>query len=532
MLKPRLAAVQKTCYQNLSAAIVLFLVALPLNIGVAIASGVPAYLGIVSGCIAAVVVGAFSGAPLMVSGPDAGIGVLVLEMIKSHGIEKLGAIVLVAGLMQLICGLVRSANWFRAISPAVVNGMLGGMGAIIVLTQFHIMLDDVPRKTGIDNLLMVPEAIIKGLIPAPGLPHHPAACIGAITIIIAILWGKFAPARLKAVPAPLVAITVASCITAYLALPIQLVKLPANLLSGIQLPDWKALLASSIDSEIWAASATLAFVITAQSLITASAVDSTAKGHKTNFDRELVAQGVGNILCGLLGALPVAGVLLRSMANLQSGATSRAANQMHGIFMLLAVIACPFLLSFMPTSSLAAILVLIGCRMVAGIWRRVKTYERPELVIFFTTLVAILATNLFTGVLIGFVVAAFKELCAIADLGVKLDRMDHRGRMVLHLYGAATFLQLPKLAAALESVPAKSELHVRLDELTYIDHGCLELLMDWGQRHQDQGGEFVIDWGEFETRYTAARHRRRRPTAAAPLAIKDAAAHYREKDAV
>jgi MFS superfamily sulfate permease-like transporter len=508
-----------SCAKNFAPAIVLFLVALPLNLGVAIASGVPAYLGVVSGLIGSLVVGALTGAPLMVSGPDAGIGVLVLEMIQAQGIEMLGAIVLLAGLMQLALGLLRGANWFRAISPAVVNGMLGGMGMLIILTQFHIMLDDTPSATGFENLIRIPEAVIKGLIPAEGLPHHPAACVGAITMIVAVIWGRASLGWAKKIPAALIALAFASALTAFFKLPIQLVSLPSNIFADLQFPSAATFMRAIYDPEIWLCAVTLAFVVSAQSLISAGAVDQAAarSGSRANFDKELIAQGVGNTLCGLLGALPIAGVLLRSMANVQSGATSGASNMMHGALMLLAVLACPKVLSVMPTAALAAILVLIGYRMVVGIYDNVKGYEKAEIVVFGMTVIAILATNLFTGLVVGFVVAVGKEIAAIAHLEVKLEPVDARGRMVLHLWGPATLLQLPKLAKQLDEVPARAELHIRLDEVTYIDHACLELLMRWGKRHREHGGEFVIDWGPLEARRHAASGRRRRASAVAPV---------------
>jgi MFS superfamily sulfate permease-like transporter len=505
---------------------------MPLNLGVAVASGVPAYLGIVSGVIGALLVGGLSGAPLMVSGPDAGIGVLVLEMIHSHGIQKLGLIVFLAGLLQLILGALRGANWFRAISPAVVNGMLGGMGLMIVLTQFHIMLDDVPQKTGIDNLLMIPSAIQKGLIPVDGLSHHPAACIGSLTMIVALLWARFAKGSFKQVPAALIAIITASAVTAALKLPIQLITLPTNMLSGFDFLTVSKFLAGVNDSNMWISAATLAFVVTAQSLITATAVDNSAKNHRSKFDRELIAQGVGNMACGFLGALPVAGVLLRSMANLQSGATCKTANMMHGVLMVSTVLFFPAVLSFVPTSALAAILVLTGYRMVAGIYTNVKEYERTELAVFATTVLAILATNLFTGLIIGFALAVIKEMMAISHLGIKLNPMDSCGRMVLELWGPATFLQLPKITSTLEAVPAKAEVHVRLDELTYIDHACLELLMDWGHRYREQGGEFVIDWGPFEARRRSAHSRRRRPQPQPVVSVADMHSSPAKRNAV
>lgn len=486
--------------RNLQSAVVLFLVALPLNLGVAASSGVPAYLGIVSGVIGAVVVGALSGAPLMVSGPDAGIGVLVLEMIQAEGIKNLGPIVMLSGLCQTLVGVAHGAIWFRVFAPSVVNGMLAGMGMIIVLTQLQIMLDSQPRTTGLLNLLALPEVFAKSLTATEGLTHHPAACIGLLTISVALIWPKIAKGYLLKAPPALPAILVAAVATAVMNLPIQLIQISEKSALSLRIVDSNVLASALVSSQIWVCALTLAFVASAQSLLTATAIDSATKSRKASLNRELLAQGIGNIFCGFLGSLPVAGVLLRSMANIHSGATSRSSNIIHGVLILTAVLLMPSMLNKLPVCSLAALLVLIGCKMVQGIFKNVKNYARPELVILVATTTAILCTNLFTGVVIGFTLAAAKELYALAYLGLKLEPAETRDRAILHLRGAATFLQLPRLATILESVPPTTELHVRLDELNYIDHACLELMMDRAEHHRECGGELIMDWGNFQTR--------------------------------
>lgn len=488
---------------NLRSAIVLFLIALPLNLGVAASSGVPAYLGIVSGIIGSLLVGGLSGAPLMVSGPDAGIGVLVLEMINDHGIENLGVIVTLAGLLQVLVGVARGAIWFRAFSPAVVSGMLAGMGMIIVLTQLLIMLDSKPHTTGLMNLAALPGVIAKSLTATEGLTHHPAACIGLLTIIIALLWPRVARGGLRTVPPALPAVLIAGLTTALTNLPIQLIGVPANAITSLRLTTPQSLLNAATSSDIVLCALTLAFVASAQSLLTATAIDSRSNSRKANLDRELLAQGIGNVVCGILGSLPVAGVLLRSMANVQSGANSRTPNIIHGALILSAVLLIPSLLNKLPVCSLAALLVLIGCKMIQGILNNIKSYARSELAIVVATAMAILCTNLFTGLIIGFALAAGKELYAIAYLGIRLEESSQR--TILHLWGSATFLQLPRLINAVESVPPSSELHVRIDELHYLDHACLELLMERAEEHRQQGGELAIDWGNFQARCGAVR---------------------------
>ncbi|QQR57077.1 MAG: SulP family inorganic anion transporter [Candidatus Melainabacteria bacterium] len=206
---------------ELTAGILLFFVALPLNIGVAIASGVSPEQGIISGLIGAVVAGSLSGCGLLVSGPDAGIGVLLLEMLTKHGIASIGALVTIAGLIQLAIGLSKTSHWFRMVSPAVVNGMLAGMGLLIICTQFHIMLDDSPKDTGLANLIAIPYAIKNGLLVSEMNAHHIAALLGAVTITIACLWKRIPHKAFRFAPPALIAILVASLATVFLNLPVQ-----------------------------------------------------------------------------------------------------------------------------------------------------------------------------------------------------------------------------------------------------------------------------------------------------------------------
>ncbi|HEY8459964.1 MAG TPA: SulP family inorganic anion transporter, partial [Blastocatellia bacterium] len=187
------------------ASIVVFLVALPLSMGIAIASGAPPALGLITGIIGGVVVGIIAGSPLLVSGPAAGLSVLVWDVINQHGISMLGPILLLAGVLQAVMGISRLGQWFRAISPAVIQGMLAGIGVLIIGSQFHVMVDDGPKGTGLQNLLSIPSAIYKGLVPLDGSSHHLAAFIGILTIAIILAW-SYVPKKLRIIPAPLVAV--------------------------------------------------------------------------------------------------------------------------------------------------------------------------------------------------------------------------------------------------------------------------------------------------------------------------------------
>ena len=482
---------KKQLTTELCAALVLLCIALPLNVGVAIASGVPAEFGIISGAIASLVTGFLTGSSSLISGPDAGIGVLVLDLVQQYGLKNLGVIVVVTGLIQLAIGLTRSAKWFRAVSPAVVNGMLAGMGLIIIFTQFHIMLDDKPKSTGLMNMLLMPEALLKGINPSEGTSHQEAAILALATIAVALAWTRWAPTKLKIVPNALVGIATVTLAALFFHMPVKYVTFPPSLVQNVSLVSFDSIIAAVQNPEMLGAAAMLAFIASAQSLITLSAVDNTALRRGGLYDRELIAQGIGNIVCGALGALPIVGVLLRSMANQQNGSVTRLPSILHGALMLITIICFPWLLTAIPTSVLAAILVLTGTRMVIGIWKSVKTYEKRELQILMLTAVSIISTNLFTGVLIGFVAALIKQLYTLSYLDMRLETQRNSNIAILHMRGAATFLQLPRIESMLAQIPDQTELHVRLDEIRYIDHACLLNLVQWERHHR---GRLVIDW--------------------------------------
>lgn len=489
---------------DLLASIVVFLVALPLCMGIAIASGLPPATGLITGMIGGLVVGFLQGAPLQVSGPAAGLSVIVFELVQTHGIAALGATIMLAGLIQLGAGLLRGGRWFRAVPPSVIHGMLAGIGVLIFASQFHVMVDDKPKGSGLENLLTLPQAVWKGVVPLDGSPHEEAAAIGLCTIVVLVLWQKFAPKRLRAVPGALVAVAVATAAAAVLKLPIAYVSVPESLASVATLPTLDGLKQALSFSTLGVALA-LAVIASAETLLCAAAVDKMHSGPRTHYDREMCAQGVGNFLCGLLGAPPMTGVIVRSSANVLAGGKTRRSAILHGVWLLLFVAVLPFVLRKIPVSSLAAILVYTGYKLVnPAVIRQLRRYGRSEVAIYFATIVGIVATDLLKGVLIGLALATAKLLLAFSRLDIRVEDDPNSKRSVLHLRGAATFLRLPDLADALEAVPADRELHVRFDKLDYLDHASLELLMSWEAQHKARGGTVVIEWDELDQRY----HRR------------------------
>ncbi len=482
------------------ASIVVFLVALPLSMGIAIASGAPPALGLITGIVGGLVVGALAGSPLQVSGPAAGMAVLVFQLVDEHGLAMLGVVGLIAGAAQLLAGALKLGQWFRAISPSVIHGMLAGIGVLILVSQFHVMFDNAPRSSGLANMAAIPEAII-GALPVDGSVHHLAAMAGVVTILTIVLWNKFKPQQLALLPGPLLGVIAGTMLALVFALPITLVELPSNLTDALNIPTSEAL-AGFLDPTILGLGLVFAFVASAETLLCATAVDKMHIGVRTNYDKELRAQGIGNMICGGVGALPMTGVIVRSAANVEAGATTRASAILHGAWLLLAVAAFPFVLNEIPTSVLAAILVYTGYKLVnVAQIRKIAEFGKQELAIYFVTLIGVVAIDLLTGVVLGFALATLKLVYTFTHLDIEVTRDESTNRSDIWMTGSATFFSIPQLSNALEQSPRGSEVHVHVEKLDHIDHACLEMLASWEKLHQSTGGTLVVEWHDLVRRY-------------------------------
>jgi MFS superfamily sulfate permease-like transporter len=497
-----------TFSRDLLASVVVFLVALPLCLGISIASGVPPTAGIITGIVGGIIVGALAGSPLQVSGPAAGLTVLVLELVKTHGIEMLGVVVLFAGLLQFLAGIFKLGQWFRAVSPAVIQGMLAGIGVLIFAGQFHVMLDKKPIGNGVQNLIGIPGALMDTLSGGGSSLH--ALLLGVLTLALIVAWSSYAPKRLKVLPGPLVGVLAAVGIAALMQLKVKyipdLLARPediSNVWSVAIFPTMEKL-QRIVEMPILIGAVSIAFIASAETLLCATAVDQMHRGPRTKYDKELAAQGVGNAICGALGVLPMTGVIVRSSANVESGAQTRASAILHGIWLLLFVSVLPFTLKYIPVASLAAVLVFTGYKLAyPKILPTLNKFGRGEVLIYVVTVVTIVATNLLDGVVVGLFLSLMKLLYAFSHLIIRTEEKD--GRIDLHLDGAATLIRLPKLAAALETLPPGSEVHVHIGELDYIDHACLDLLTNWERQHEATGGSLKLEWEALTDKY----HQRR-----------------------
>ena len=502
---------------DLLASVVVFLVALPLCMGIAVASGAPPAAGIITGIIGGLVVGMLAGCPLQVSGPAAGLSVIVWQYIQTYGMEKLGLIIFLGGILQMVAAWLQLGQWFRAVSPAVVHGMLSGIGLLILASQFHIMIDDAPRASGLENILSIPAGIWKAVFPAEGGPsHQEAATVGVLTIATIMLWNKFIPKKFQAIPGVLVGVGLATAVTVFFNLPISQVEVRDNLLTVINLPNLESL-AHLFDTSLISASLALAFIASVETLLSATAVDQLHSGPRTHYNKELFSQGVGNALCGLLGALPVTGVIVRSSANVLAGAQTRASAILHGGWLLLFVMYLPFVLRQIPTACLGAVLVFTGYKLMnVAVIQELRAYGRSEVTIYFGTMGAIVATNLLTGVLVGVGLAIWKLLYTTQNLETHLEQQTDASTVTyrFHLMGIATFVSLPRLATALEDVPPGVTVEMHIESLRHIDHACLNLLESWARLHEQKGGRVVIDWEKLQAKTYHVRHRKKDPRAA------------------
>ncbi|MEQ1578236.1 MAG: SulP family inorganic anion transporter [Hyphomicrobium sp.] len=491
--------------KDLLASVVVFLVALPLCMGISIASGMPPTAGIITGIIGGIVVGFIAGSPLQVSGPAAGLSVLVLQLVQNPqvGLELIGVVVLFAGLLQLAAGMLKLGQWFRAVSPAVIHGMLAGIGILILVAQFHVMLDGKPIGTGIQNLAGIPGALMDAI--STGDSRLTAGEVGLLTIGSIFAWGSLTPKSWRVVPAPLVGVLVGIAAAAVFQLDqIKYVEVPDNIWSTTVFPTPEKLM-HIMDPAVLIGAISVAFIASAETLLCATAVDQMHSGPRTKYDQELAAQGVGNMLCGAVSVLPMTGVIVRSGANVEAGALTRASAIFHGVWLLIFAAFLPFTLRYIPVSALAAVLVFTGYKLAyPKILPTLLKFGKGEVLIYFATIVTIVMTDLLKGVVLGLVLSMAKLLYAFSHLSIHREESPSGDRIDLFLKGSATLIKLPALAAELETLKPDAHVHVHIGDLDYIDHACIDLLTNWDKQRAATGGSLEIEWDELHGRY----HRR------------------------
>lgn len=474
--------------RDFTASVVVFLVAMPLCMGIAIASGVPPEKGLVTGIIGGIVVGLLAGSPLQVSGPAAGLAVIVFEFVREHGLEALGPVLLLAGVLQLVAGVLRMGGLFRAISPAVVHGMLAGIGALIVIGQFHILFDERPLSGGLQNIAMMPARVL-GLDFANARATELALLLGVLTIVIMLGWEKVRPKSMSLVPGALLGVVAATLVAWGFQLQVARIDVPESLGSAFALPTSAAWFAPLAQPGLIVAAIAIAFIASAETLLSAAAVDRMHDGVRTKYDKELRAQGVGNFLCGLVGALPMTGVIVRSSANVQAGAKTRLSTILHGTWILGFVALLPWLLQEVPMTALGGVLVVTGWRLVSlkHVRHLLNAHGYLPAAIWAVTFVLVVSTDLLTGVLVGLALSLVELIPHVRDLRLKVHEHDEGEATRLELQGAATFLGLVRLNSVLERQPADRAVHIDLGSVKAMDHTTAETLSEWITRRRQNG---------------------------------------------
>ena len=487
-----------TLHKDFLASLVVFLVALPLCMGIAMASGVPVVYGLISGIIGGLVIGVLTGSPLQVSGPAAGLAVIVYDIVQSEGLAALGIITLLAGVFQLIFAALKTGPLFRAISPSVVKGMLAGIGVLILASQFHVMVDDTPKSSAAENLATIPSAVLKVFDTSLGMGHTEAGIIGILTISLIVGWNFFKKKFSNPIPAPLLGIIAASLAVAISGVDVKLVEIPSNLEAVLA----ESLIWNKLDlfkpSYVFSA-LLMAFVATTETLLCVSAVDQLKPGHKSKYNKELFAQGAGNFVAGIFGALPLTGVIVRTAANVEAGGRTRGSTIMHGAWLAIVLFAFPLALSYIPKAGLAAILVYTGWKLVdIKAVRNFNKYGKSETFIYFATISGVVFINLLAGVALGFALSLARLVWKTHHGEVERVPEDDSVRFVFK--GSFSFINLPKVATLLEGEErkiSKASRKVILDfrNAQYVDQAIDELIINFKKSSKKMDIEVEV-WRE------------------------------------
>jgi carbonic anhydrase len=469
---------------DLPASLVVFLVALPLSLGIAVASGAPVLAGIIAAIVGGIVAGALGGSPLQVSGPAAGLTVIVAGLVAQFGWAVTCAITVCAGILQVLFGLSRVARAALAISPVVVHAMLAGIGITIVLQQAHVLLGGSSNSSAWENVKELPAQVIGA--------HGHGVILGALVIAILVGW-RWMPAAVRKVPGPLVAIAGVTALSLLAPFSdVSRIQLNGSLLDAVALPN--------LPDGNWGAFAvgvlTVALIASVESLLSAVSVDRMHTGPRTDFDREMIGQGAANMVSGAVGGLPVTGVIVRSSTNVAAGARTRASAIMHGVWVL--VFAVPFagLVQLIPTAALAGLLIVIGCQLVNR--AHIETARHTgDLAVYVVTVVAVVFLNLLQGVLIGLALAVALTVWRVVRTTIVAEPSGADSWRVA-IEGSCTFLALPKLTSALAQVPPGVPVTVELS-VDFLDHAAHQAIEEWQRQHRATGGTVdVYDVGAVE----------------------------------
>lgn len=502
---------------DLMAGTVVFLVALPLCLGIAVASGAAPFAGIITGIIGGIVVGLLSRSNVSVTGPAAGLIAIVLVAITDLGYPAFLAAVVVAGTIQLALGLAKAGGISSYFPSSVIEGMLVAIGIIIIKKELpHAIGYDKAHEGDFYSYRLIEEdrGFLTELLHAFNFAHSGAIIVAVVSIAILVAFNKVpALKNIKAVPGALVAVVAGILMNelfkaAAPAMEISaehLVSLPvagslSEFVGQFTLPDASAFQRPGV----WVVGLTIAVVASIETLLCLEAGDK-MDTHKrfSDANAELRAQGIGNILSGLVGGLPMTSVIVRTTANVNAGARTKMAAVIHGILLLAAAVAIPGLLNRIPMASLAAILIIIGIKLAnPGVFRNMWQKGRDQFVPFLVTVVAVVATDLLKGVAVGLVFSIYYILKGNMKLAYFFKKEAHHKGEKIHIDLAqeVSFLNKAAIKQTLSDLPAASRVVINAGDTVYIDHDVLELIRDF-VNHGSKERNISVELRNFKPSY-------------------------------
>ena len=479
---------------DFKASVTVFFVALPLCLGIALASGAPVYSGLIAGIIGGIVVSLISRSELSVSGPAAGLtAICAVAITQMGGIEIFFLSVAIAGLLQILLGVLRLGGFTQFIPSAVIKGMLAAIGIILMSKQVPLLIGYEKPDFWSKELFNV-FTFKGGFEQITDLYQHTssgAIIIAFLSLFLLIAWKKWLAKKVTFIPTSF--ITVLFGVLAGIILKNyfpdhqlrsgQFVTVPANLYSQIKFPDYRALFHHT---EIWRNAVVICFVATLETLLSLTAIDKLDPYNRISpQNRELVAQGTGNFISGLLGGLPITAVIVRSSANAEAGARTRLSSFTHGIWLLLAVLFAIPLINLIPYCVLAVILIRTGYnlakpKMIIGVYRQ----GREQFLPFAVTIVSILFTDLLVGVLIGIAFAIYFLIKHTYRAGftIKEKTDGHTRHFTIDLALNVSFLNKKKFMEMLDQLPEYSIVEINGVDSVYIDNDVLEIFQDFRKK--------------------------------------------------
>lgn len=483
----------KNIGSDLPASIVVFLVALPLCLGIALASNAPLFSGLIAGIIGGIVIGSLSGSQLSVSGPAAGLTAIVAAAIlKLPSFETFLLAVVICGALQVILGFLKAGIIGDYVPGSVIKGMLSAIGLILILKQFPHLIgyhadfegDESFSQRNSENTFSAFANAIKYITPA-------AVLIGALSLAFQIGWEKIVSKRtgfIKLIPAPLVVVLIGIGVNEYLKLkgssyaidPQHMVTIPiaqsaGEFFSFFTTPDFNGFL----NKNVWISGVTLALVASLETLLSIEAADELdAYKRVTNKERELKAQGIGNMISGLIGGLPITSVIVRTSANVNAGAKSKMSTIFHGVLLLLSVALIPTILNLIPKAALAAILIYTGYKLAKpSLFKQFYKKGWDQFLPFVITILAILFTDLLTGVLIGIGSGLF--FLVRSNFKTSIFIVHDKHKYLVRLRKDVSFLNKPIIKNKLEEVPENSSVLIDASRADFIDKDVVEVIEDF-----------------------------------------------------